>query len=54
MRCEKQFPTRKALKTHSKAHLQALHELQMLERGEVPVETKLGSEFKGKNKIIVT
>ena len=54
MRCEKQFTSRKALITHSKAHLQALHELKMLEEGHVPVETKLGGEFKGKNKIIVS
>ncbi len=54
MRCEKQFPSRKALKAHSKSHLHALYELKMLEEGHVPVETKLGSEFKGKNKIIVS
>ncbi len=54
MRCERHFTSKKALKMHSKAHLQALHELKMLENGQVPVETKFGFEFKGKNKIIVT
>ena len=54
MRCEKQFPSKKALKAHSKSHLRALHELKMLEEGHVPVETKFGAEFRGKNKIIVS
>jgi len=54
MRCERQFPSRKALKMHSKAHLQALREMRMLEEGHIPLETKMGSEFKGKNKIIVS
>jgi hypothetical protein len=54
MRCEKKFTSRSALKIHSKAHLRALHELKMLEEGLKPEETKLGSEFKGKNRIIVT
>lgn len=53
MRCEKQFPSRNALKAHSKAHLQALREMKMLQEGFVPVETKLGAEFRGKNRIIV-
>jgi hypothetical protein len=52
-RCEKHFASRQALKTHSKSHLNALHELKMLEEGKTPEETKLGSEFKGKNKVIV-
>lgn len=52
-RCQKTFPTRRGLKIHSKAHLQALRELIMLEKGHIPIETKMGSEFKGKNKIIV-
>ncbi|MCX6815277.1 MAG: hypothetical protein NT120_00300 [Candidatus Aenigmarchaeota archaeon] len=54
MRCEKQFPSMNALRVHSKAHLQALRELRMLESGQIPLETKLGSEFKGKNKVIIT
>ena len=52
-RCQKTFPTRRGLKIHSRAHLQALRELIMLEKGHIPIETKMGSEFKGKNKIIV-
>lgn len=53
MRCEKKFPSRRALKLHSRAHLQALRELKMLEKGQIPIETKFGSEFKGRNKVIV-
>jgi hypothetical protein len=54
MRCEKQFPSMNALRVHSKAHLQALKEMKMLEAGQTPVETKLGSEFKGKNRVIIS
>jgi len=54
MRCEKIFPSRNALKSHSKAHLQAIKEMRLLQEGHVPVETKLGSDFKGKNRIIVS
>lgn len=52
-RCEKAFPTRRGLKIHSSAHLQAMQELKMLQQGHIPLETKFGAEFKGKNKIIV-
>ena len=52
-RCEKTFPSRKGLKIHSKAHLQALRELRMLQQGHVPIETKFGVEFRGKNRIVV-
>jgi hypothetical protein len=54
MRCGKIFQSRKALKMHSSAHLRALRELQMLEEGLIPDETKFGAGFKGKNKIIVS
>lgn len=54
MRCERQFPSKKALQVHSKSHLQALYEIKMLEQGHTPEETKLGSEFKGKNRVIVS
>ncbi len=53
-RCEQTFPTFNALKVHSKTHLQSLHEMKMLQQGHIPDETKLGSAFKGKNKIIVS
>lgn len=53
-RCEKKFPTRKALAMHSKAHLSAVREMEMLMSGQLPEETKLGLEFKGKNRIIVS
>ncbi len=54
MRCERMFPSRAALKIHLKMHSQAMHEIKMLEDGYIPVESKIGFEFKGKNRVIVS
>ena len=54
MRCDREFPSRAALKTHLKMHSQVMHEIKMLEEGFVPVESKIGMEFRGKNRIIVS
>ncbi|GEM_PF-3070197 len=54
MRCEKEFPSRGSLKQHLKMHSQAMYEIKMLEEGYIPVESKIGFEFKGKNRIIVS
>jgi hypothetical protein len=54
MRCDKEFPNRDLLKRHLKMHMQALQEIRMLEEGFVPVESKIGLEFKGKNRIIIS
>jgi hypothetical protein len=54
MRCDKRFPSRDALKKHQKMHQQAMYEVKMLEEGFVPIESKIGFEFKGKNRIIVS
>ena len=54
MRCDKMFPSRDQLKRHLKVHMQALQEIKMLEEGFVPVESKIGLEFKGKNRIIIS
>ncbi len=54
MRCDKEFPSREKLKRHLKMHQQALHEIKMLEDGFVPIESKIGLEFKGKNRIIIS
>lgn len=54
-RCEMNFKSMLSLKRHStKAHLKGLEELKLLQQGHVPVETKFGSVFKGKNKIIIS
>lgn len=53
IRCQKTFSSRKALIRHSKLHLAELREMQMLEEGHVPSLSKIGGEFKGKNKIVV-
>jgi hypothetical protein len=52
-RCEQIFPSFNALKVHSKTHLSS-GEMKMLQQGHIPDETKLGSTFRGKNKIIVS
>ena len=54
MRCEQTFPSWNALKVHSKTHLSTLREMKMLQQGHIPDETKMGSNFKGKNKIIIS
>ncbi len=54
MRCEQTFPSWKALKVHSKMHLGTLREMKMLQQGHIPDETKMGSTFKGKNRIIIS
>ena len=54
MRCEQTFSSWAALKKHSKSHLNTLKEMKMLQKGQIPDETKEGRGFKGKNKIIVT
>ena len=55
MRCKKIFSSFKTLKVHSKKHLrrELLDEIKLLEKGHIPNKTKIGSEFKGKNKIIL-
>lgn len=52
-RCEIVFTTINALRKHSKKHTATLAEIKLLQQGHMPVETKMGSEFRGKNKIIV-
>ena len=56
MRCKKQFSSFDSLRIHSKKHLKknTLDELKLLESGHVPGKSKIGSEFKGKNKIIIS
>ncbi len=54
MRCEQMFHSWRALKIHSKSHLATLKEIRMLQKGHVPDETKMGVEFRGKNRIIVS
>ena len=56
IRCKKEFKTIKALKNHGKKHLkkEVLDELLLLEKGHLPRKNKLGLEFKGKNKIIIS
>ena len=56
VRCKKKFKTIKTLKAHSRKHLEkeVLDEFVLLKKGHVPKKSKIGSEFKGKNKIIIS
>ena len=56
VRCKKSFKTIKALKIHGRKHLEkeVLDELVLLEKGHIPKKSKVGSDFKGKNKIIIS
>lgn len=54
MRCKSEYTNWKSLQRHSKIHLSAMQELKMLEQGRIPEVSKIGSEFKGKNKIIIS
>ena len=54
IRCNTFFSGIQALKIHNKSHLQSMKEMQLLEEGNVPSESKIGSNFKGKNRIIIS
>jgi len=56
MRCKRAFSSFDTLRVHSKKHLkrEVLDELKLLESGHVPDQSKIGSDFKGKNKIIIS
>ena len=53
-RCRKSYKAWEGLRKHSKVHLNALAEMRMLSQGRMPVESKIGSSFKGKNKVIIS
>ena len=53
-RCEHRFSSMITLRRHSRRHLASLRELNMLIEGNMPPENKLGSEFRGRNRIIVS
>jgi hypothetical protein len=53
-RCDQSFSGWAGLREHSKLHLKTLAELKQLQEGKIPDETKLGSAYKGKNKIIIS
>lgn len=52
-RCEIIFSSINALRKHSRKHTDSLAEIRLLQQGHLPIETKMGSEFRGKNRIIV-
>lgn len=52
--CKASFDSKKGAKMHTRKHMVALKEINLLKEGFVPQETKVGTKFKGKNKIIVS
>ena len=48
------FGSKRKLLFHSKRHLQAQKEIEMLRQGKMPDETKIGGAFKGKNKVVIS
>ncbi|MFH0832895.1 MAG: hypothetical protein V1900_04200 [Candidatus Aenigmatarchaeota archaeon] len=56
VRCKAEFSSWETLKRHSKKHLEkeTMDEFRLLKEGHIPHQTKIGSEFKGKNRIIIT
>lgn len=54
IRCDIFFSSIAALKLHNKGHTQKMKEMSLLEEGNVPTETKIGSGFRGKNRIIIS
>jgi len=56
MRCKKEYGTWRGLQIHSAVHLRkdSFYEIQQLREGRVPHVNKIGTEFKGKNKIIIS
>ena len=53
-RCAQSFPNINKLKLHSQKHTDTLKEMKMLVEGQMPEANKMGSEFKGKNRVIIS
>ncbi len=56
MRCKKEYNSWRGLQTHSAVHLKrgSFAEIQQLKDGVIPETNKIGTEFKGKNRIIIS
>ena len=55
-KCDANFSSRMELGMHdSHVHMSkvALEEIKLLEQGFIPEETKLGTKFKGKNRVVI-
>lgn len=56
MRCKHEYTSWRGLQRHSAIHLrkETFYEIQQLREGKMPELNKIGSAFKGKNKIIIS
>ncbi len=52
--CTASYSSKGALRTHSKKHIRAFEDIKLLEKGFTPEETKVGTKFKGKNRVIIS
>jgi hypothetical protein len=52
--CKQDFDTKRGMKQHTRKHMVALQDIKLLKEGYVPKETKVGSKFKGKNRVIIS
>lgn len=52
--CKSKYSSKSALRVHSKKHIHAFEDIKRLQEGFVPEETKVGTKFRGKNKVIIS
>ncbi len=53
-KCGRNFKNVNALKKHSKQVHDDIEDIALLKKGHIPDKSKIGKEFKGKNKIVVS
>jgi len=52
--CSSVYASKAALRVHAKKHVRAFDDIKRLASGFVPEETKVGTKFRGKNKVIIS
>ena len=52
--CSSVYASKSALRHHAKKHVRAFDDIKRLASGFIPEETKVGTKFKGKNKVIIS
>lgn len=52
--CRSLYASKAALRTHAKKHVKSYEDMKLLEKGYQPEETKVGTKFRGKNRVIIS
>ena len=52
--CKAAYSSKGSLRVHAKKHIRAFEEIKLLEQGYTPEETKVGTKFRGKNRVIIS